>query len=177
MVRTTLGARGMTNNDFYFDWQALLLIEPQQWLLGYISNEMQLCEQLHIKPGDQPTLIAAAAKRWGNLVNQHVLGDYIFIGLDQHQLFVSASARSSFSLYYQQHSGLKVAADLQQLKQYTEASVDETQLLAQLVLGPLAGEQTCYESIKQLQMGETLLWSLPGGVELTYRHQLSHAEQ
>ncbi|KGJ93903.1 hypothetical protein [Colwellia psychrerythraea] len=159
--------------------------QEQCYIKGYLTNEELICEQLNIETGNQQSLLNAALKRWGVEVNKHLCGDYVLVWLNDEQLLVTSSARSSFTLYYQEHNGLVVATELSHLSQKRETRLNKAQLLQLLTLGPIAGKHTCFEHINQLQSGETLLWQLQQTLKLgskeafkqSYQAKLSHAEQ
>ena len=132
------------------------LVQGKCYIKGYLTNEQAVCEQLKIKNGDQQALLNAALEHWGFEVNKHLIGDYVLIWLNGEQLLVSCSARSSFTLFYQQESyqqesnqekndqqnnGLTLSTDLNSLSHEFEATINKAQLLQTLALGPLAGKK------------------------------------
>ena len=181
--------------DFFFRQQFIFQQELSQqelqgfeqgkcYLKGYLTNEEDVCEQLNIESGDQQALLDAALKHWGHQVNQHLYGDYLLVRLNGEQLLVTSSARASFTLYYyQEHEehqtlkGLALSTNLNRLTFQGEATVNQAHLLQTLALGPLAGKNTCFEKINQLQCGETLIWQLQPGIKLSHQARLSDTEQ
>ena len=178
------------------------LVQGKCYIKGYLTNEQAVCEQLKIKNGDQQALLNAALEHWGFEVNKHLIGDYVLIWLNGEQLLVTSSARSSFTLFYQQisdkqesdkqesdkqksnqekndqqNNGLTLSTDLNSLSHEFEATINKAQLLQTLALGPLAGKNTCFDHINQLQCGETLIWQLQQNIELSHQARLSHAKQ
>lgn len=163
--------------------QVLQGLNPGQcYLMGYLSNAQQICRQLNIENGDQQALLDAALKQWGHKLNQHLFGDYVLISVNNEQLLVTSSARASFTLFYlnqerQGQNSLALASDLNRLTHLLNAKIAPAQLLQTLALGPLADTNTCFETISQLQPGETLIWQLPGQITLKHQASLSAAEQ
>ena len=76
--------------------------------IGYISNAKALQQQLNLSLGGalneqgMEQLVFAAISRWGYKVNQYLFGDYTIAWFDEDEqhLGITASARSSFSLFY-----------------------------------------------------------------------------
>lgn len=151
--------------------------QDQCYIKGYLTNEQDVCKQLKIENCNQQALLNAALKYWGFEVNKYLYGDYVLVWLNREQLLVTSSARASFTLYYQENNGLALATDLNRLSHQGEATLNQTQLLQTLVLGLLAGKNTCFEHISQLQCGETLIWQLQQSIELSHQYRLTHAEQ
>ncbi|WDE09098.1 hypothetical protein SG34_030480 [Thalassomonas viridans] len=154
------------------------LTANQCFLLGYLSNERQLYQQLNIENGDQQALLNAAVSHWGREANRHLFGDYLLIWLTDEQLMVTSSARASFTLFYTRDKDqLALATDLKLLTEMVQAGLNQSYLLQLLALGQLAAKDTSFEQISRLQAGETLIWQLEKEIALTHESRLSDTEQ
>ena len=159
----------------------LLGVEQEQcYINGYLTNEEHICEQLNIKVGNQQALLNAAFTRWGFEVNQHLNGDYVLVWLNDDELLITSSARSSFSLYYQENNGLVVATELSHLSHLgrlslkDEVILNKDQLLQALTLGPLVSKHSTFEHISQLLSGETLIWKLQRSTKTNITQTIKH---
>ncbi|WDE02319.1 hypothetical protein [Thalassomonas actiniarum] len=182
------GLNSLHQGDFFWQrlpgQQTIRGLEPGQcYLMGYLSNEQALYRQLNIEHGDQQALLNAAVNKWRHELNRHFIGDYLLISFTGEQLFLTSSARASYTLFYRQSQneqgqyGLALASNLKQLTQVFDAKINPAQLMQTLALGPLADEHTCFEQISQLQSGETLIWQLATDTSLSHRASLPDAEQ
>ncbi len=142
-------------------------------LLGYLTNEAALREQLNVSGDSLNVLLDAAFKLWDKQVNQHLLGDYVIVYKTNQKLLITSSARASYTLYYQMDRGLVLSSDLTRMSKV----VSEPQFMRNMVLGPLADNQTPFEGVSRLQGGETRLWQISGNVELTHQALLSNEQQ
>ncbi|NQZ08020.1 MAG: hypothetical protein HRT35_12740 [Algicola sp.] len=146
-------------------------------LLGYVSNELSVCEQLKINfdnvKNDPQAVLQAAVKRWGHHVNQFLVGDYVLVWQAEEHLLITSSARASFTVYYQKDDAFALSSDLNTLGK----TLSESQLLQNLTLGPLTTQRTCFNNVCQLQPGETLVWKTDDAAQLTHQVQLAHQAQ
>mgnify|MGYP000598240643 CR=1 FL=1 len=156
----------------------------QCYIQGYLSNAQQLSTELKIDSGDEQALLNAAVRQWGSELNRRLCGDYLLIYLSDEQLLLTSSARSSFTAFYsiegqpnEKQPGLTLATELKQLTDLTQTSLKSSHLLELLAFGPLAGSNTCFEQISQLQAGETLIWQLQQEISLSHQSRLTDAEQ
>ena len=155
--------------------------------IGYLSNAQAIREQLSSdnKTADHhqniEQLIDAAIQRWGHSVNQHLQGDYVLAWSDelQQHLHITASARSSFSLFYtvqhQANDNISIASDIKKLHKSSNA-LNPSHWLQQLSLGPLIGEQTFLHHIRRLQPGETIAWDM-NDYQCTHQVKLQGEQQ
>ena len=139
--------------------------------IGYISNAKALQQQLNLSLGGalneqgMEQLVFAAISRWGYKVNQYLFGDYAIAWFDEDEqhLGITASARSSFSLFYtlqrQANDPIEVAFDLKKLHREDNA-LNPIHWLQQVSLGPLIGRHTYLNNIRRLQPGETIIWDM-----------------
>jgi hypothetical protein len=170
-------------NSIFIHYQGLVDstidgIELNQCVLkGYISNEDELRQKLALDTDNIQQLLNGAANRWGKNINQHLLGDYILVWLTPEQLLVTSSARSSYTVFYQQNDMLKLTDNLTQLSISSKTQINESQWLQDLALGPIASSNTCFDSISKVQSGETLTWQLSDCAKLSHQQTLSHTKQ
>lgn len=144
--------------------------------IGYLTNTQTIQEQLGLSVDDNSgdnissqnnqdfeKLILVAIERWGQSINQYLQGDYVIAWLNDQHLGITASARSSFSLFYtlqnQANAHISIASEIKLLHQSSN-ELNPVHCLQQLVLGPFIGRHTYLDNIRRLQPGETILWDI-----------------
>ena len=153
------------------DWIKQGLNQHNCCFIGYISNAKALQQQLNLNLDGElnqqamEQLVCAAIQRWGYKVNQYLFGDYNIVWFDENEqhLGITASARSSFSLFYtlqrQANDPIEVAFDLKKLHREDNV-LNPIHWLQQVSLGPLIGRHTYLNNIRRLQPGETIIWNM-----------------
>ena len=146
---------------------------------GYLANAQTLREELGLGGGaDEAAVAAHAYRRWGEDVQQRLLGEYALVLFDPHarSALLTHDAVGLAPLFYEERAGeLLFATDLLDLiGLLADDRLDAEYFADYLATGYITGARTPFAAVKRLVPGTTLRWS-PAGSALRRTWDLADA--
>ncbi|MEA2689670.1 MAG: hypothetical protein QOD51_2277 [Candidatus Eremiobacteraeota bacterium] len=138
---------------------------------GFIANEAALRGELGLRDdreGTAPAIAAHAYRRWGDGVQQRLLGEYALVLFDarERSALLTHDGLGLAPLFYEERPGELLFAThlLDMIELLSDDELDPEYFADYLATGYITNARTPFRAVKRLLPGMTLRWSPSGAV-------------